>query len=144
MIHISDEITLLIHLWEQTGKFRAGKRDPSWPLSSQSEQGRIRFIFAACGMIFCSVFDTLSNDSDQKQFYCLSSLHAQFYCISLLINVAYDNPIHMSTVVRAKQLSMATIPLCFEFFWCRVNVLHYFHYFHGVVRSALQYSAYRI
>ena len=24
---------------------------------------------------------------------------------------------------RVKQLSMATIPLCFEFFWCRVDVL---------------------
>ena len=51
----------------------------------------IRFIFAACGIGFiCSVFDTLSDDSDQKQFYYLSSLHAQFYCTFLLINASYD------------------------------------------------------
>ena len=47
----------------------------------------------------CSVFDTLSDDSDQKQFYYLSSLHAQFYCTSLLINASYDNPTHTSAVV---------------------------------------------
>ena len=47
----------------------------------------------------CSVFDTLSDDSDQKQFYYLSSLHAQFYCTSLLINASYDNPGHTSAVV---------------------------------------------
>ena len=45
----------------------------------------------------CSVFDTLSDDSDQKQFYYLSSLHAQFYCTS---HVSYDNPTHTSAVVR--------------------------------------------
>ena len=51
-VYISDEITLLIHLWKQTEKSRPGRRDPSWPLSSQSDQGRIRFIFAACGIIY--------------------------------------------------------------------------------------------
>ena len=41
------------------------------------------------------------------------------------------------TPKRAKQLSMATIPLCFEFFRCRVDACRVnFH----VVRSALQYS----
>ena len=57
MIHISDEITLLIHLWEQTqNPERARETHPDRSVASQSEQGRIRFIFAACGMIYLLSF----------------------------------------------------------------------------------------
>ena len=42
---------------------------------------------------------------------------------------------------RAKQLSMATVPLCFEFFG--VVLMSYRVNFH-VVRSALQYSPYKV